>query len=78
MATKAFLRSLKKDQIHHGRVEMLISSTEIVCNIEGNLIQVENHTGQLFKLGSEIQLQVDSVEPLQLSLFNERKFRRVV
>lgn len=78
MATKAFLKSLKRDQIHTGRIEMIISATEVVCNIEGNLMQVENHTGVPFKLGTEITLQVEGVEPLRLSLYNENRFKRVV
>lgn len=78
MATKAFIKSLKKDQIHNGRVEMVISATEIVCNIEGNLISVSNQTGQMFRLGDQIQLQVESVDPIQMSLPNDRRFKRVV
>lgn len=78
MATKAFLKSLKRDQIFHGRVEVVLSQKDVVCNIEGNLLQVENHTGSPMERGSEITLQVESVEPLRLSIFSEKRFKRVV
>lgn len=78
MATKAFLSSLKRDQIFQGRIEVVLSQKDVVCNIDGNLLQVENHTGAPMARGTEITLQVESVEPLRLSIFSEKRFKRVV
>lgn len=80
MASRAFLRSLEKGQILRAIVEEAASSTEALCNFQGELLLVANHTGQGFKKGDPIRLQVKSIDPLQFHIFDSRnlKFERVV
>lgn len=80
MASRSFIQSLKKGQILLARVEEVNSGTETLCNFVGELLLVSNHTGQVFKKGDPIKLQVRSLDPLQFHIFDSRssKFERVV
>lgn len=80
MASRSFVKSLEKDQILRARVEEVSSSTELLCNFHGELLLIFNSTGQVFKVGDAISLQVMSVSPLRFQIFNpaSAKFQRVV
>ena len=80
MASQSFLRSLKKGQILHANVEEVTSSTEVLCNFQGELLLIFNHTGRLIKRNDPITLQVKSLSPLQFQIFSPgtTKFQRVV
>lgn len=80
MASRAFLQSLEKGQILRAQVEEVTSVTEALCSFQGELLLISNHTGQVFKKGDPITLQVKSVTPLQFQVFDSRrtKFQRVV
>ncbi|MEK2644255.1 hypothetical protein [Bdellovibrio sp. BCCA] len=74
------MKSLEKGQILLAVVEEAASPSEALCNFQGELLLVANHTGHLFKKGDPIRLQVKSVNPLQFHIFDPRnlKFERVV
>lgn len=80
MATKAFLNSLEKGQILRAMVEDVTSNTELLCNFQGELLLIANHTGIKFKKGDPIRLQVKSVDPLRFQIFGLRnlRFERVI
>lgn len=80
MASQSFLRALEKGQILHARVEEVTSSTEVLCNFQGELLLIFNHTGRFIKKDDPITLQVKSLSPLQFQIFESKntKFQRVV
>lgn len=80
MASRAFLNSLEKGKILRALVEEVTSSTEVLCNFQGELLLISNYTGLAFKKGDPIRLQVKSVNPLKFQIFDSRnsKFERVV
>ncbi|UXR64839.1 hypothetical protein EZJ49_01035 [Bdellovibrio bacteriovorus] len=80
MASAAFLRSLEKGRILNAVVEEVTSATAALCNFQGELLLISNHTGRQLKKGDPIQLQVQSVHPLQFQIFSSGspKFQRVV
>lgn len=80
MASQSFLRALKKGQILHANVEEVTSSTEVLCNFQGELLLIFNHTGRLIKRNDPITLQVTNLSPLQFQIFDpgSKKFQRVV
>lgn len=80
MASKVFLSSLEKGQILPAVVEEVAANTELLCNFQGELLLISNHTGLTFKKGEPICLQVMGVNPLKFKIFDVRspKFERVV
>lgn len=80
MASRAFLNSLKKDQILHAKVEEISSVTGILLNFQGDLLRISNLTGQIISKGQSIRLQVISLQPLQFQVFDSHssRFQRVV
>ncbi|AFY00305.1 hypothetical protein Bdt_0597 [Bdellovibrio bacteriovorus str. Tiberius] len=80
MASRAFLKSLEKGQILHAQVEEVTSPTELLCNFQGELLLIFNHTGSGFKKNDPISLQVLSINPLRFQVFSPSspKFQRVV
>lgn len=80
MASRAFLSSLEKGRILPALVEEVMSATDILCNFQGELLLIHNHTGGAFKKGDPVRLQVQSVNPLRFQLFvqGSGKFQRVV
>lgn len=78
MASRAFLKSLKKGQILHAKIEE-VQSSQLLCDFHGELLLVGNHTGKVFKKEEPISLQVIHVDPLQFQIFsNTKHFQRVV
>lgn len=78
MASRAFLKSLKKGQILPAIIEE-IQSAQILCNFEGELLLVGNHTGKSFRKGEPISLQVIHIDPLQFQIFSgSGSFQRVI
>lgn len=78
MASRAFLRSLKKGQILKAKIEE-VQSSQLLCNFEGELLLVGNHTGKSFKKEEPVFLQVISSDPLQFQIFsNSGSFQRVI
>jgi hypothetical protein len=75
---KPFISALKKDQTVWALVEEVLSVEEIIANFSGDLIRVVNHSGKNLKVGQRIQLHVDDVSPLRLSLvhFNRASTER--
>lgn len=80
MASRAFLSSLEKGRILPAVVEEVMSATEVLCNFQGELLLIYNHTGGTFKKGDPVRLQVQSVNPLRFQVFASGigKFQRVV
>lgn len=80
MASLSFIKSLQKGQILRATVEESTSATEALCNFQGELLLIFNHTGQAFKKGDPVRLQVVSIHPLRFHIFDSRKtkFERVV
>lgn len=80
MASVSFIRSLKKGLILKAVVEEVTSATSALCNFQGELLLISNHTGQKLKVGDPISLQVLSVSPLQFQVFDSKtsRFQRVV
>lgn len=78
MASRAFLKSLKKGQILKAKIEE-VQSAQILCNFQGELLLVGNHTGKSFRQDEPISLQVLSTDPLQFQIFSDtRSFQRVI
>ncbi len=80
MASQSFIKSLKKGLILKAVVEEVTSPTSALCNFQGELLLISNHTGQRLKVGDPIALQVRSVNPLQFQVFDSKssRFERVV
>ncbi|WP_291515422.1 hypothetical protein [Bdellovibrio sp. ArHS] len=74
------MNSLQKDQILHAIVEEVTSAKETLCNFQGELLLVGNHTGLPLKKGDPIKLQIISTHPLQFQIFDAKnmRFQRVV
>ncbi|XGC81397.1 hypothetical protein ACES2L_02720 [Bdellovibrio bacteriovorus] len=72
------MKSLKKGQILKAKVEEVTSPTSALCNFQGELLLIANHTGKPLQVNDPITLQVVSVNPLQFEIFNSRKFERVI
>jgi hypothetical protein len=78
MASQAFLLSLKKGQILRAKIEE-VQSSQLLCNFQGELLLVGNHTGKVFKKDEPISLQVISSDPLQFQIFSSAgQFTRVI
>ena len=78
MASRAFLKSLKKGQILHAKIEE-VQSSQLLCNFHGELLLVGNYTGKVFKKDEPISLQVIHADPLQFQIFSSAKqFQRVI
>ncbi len=78
MASRAFLKSLEKGQILRATVEE-VQSAQLLCNFQGELLLVGNHTGKSFKKEDPISLQVLRTDPLQFQIFSDSKqFQRVI
>lgn len=78
MASQAFLRSLKKGQILRAKIEE-IQSTQILCDFQGELLLVGNHTDKSFRKEEPVFLQVINVDPLQFQIFTGTgAFQRVI
>lgn len=78
MLSAEFARRLQKGQILHAQVEEVVSATETICSFHGDLLRITNRSGEAFKKGQPIKLQVLSLHPLQFQIFNPRQFNRVV
>ena len=80
MASRSFIKSLQKGQILQAIVEEVTSAKEALCNFQGDLLLVGNHTGLPLKKGDPIKLQVISTQPLQFQIFDAKnmRFQRVV
>lgn len=80
MASYSFIKSLKKGLILKAVVEEVTSTTSALCNFQGDLLLVSNHTGKPLKVGDPIALQVLSISPLQFQIFDSKssRFQRVV
>jgi hypothetical protein len=78
MASAVFLKNLEKGQILKARIEE-IQSSQILCNFQGELLLVGNHSGRVFRKNDPISLQVISLHPLQFQIFSDKtQFQRVV
>lgn len=78
MASRTFLKSLQKGQILQAQVEE-VQAAQLLCNFEGELLLVGNHTGRLFQRHEPISLQVLQTDPLRFQIFSKnRSFQRVV
>lgn len=78
MASVAFLKSLKKGQILRAKIEE-VQSSQILCNFQGELLLVGNHTGKFFLKDEPISLQVIHTDPLQFQVFTGAgSFQRVI
>ena len=80
MASAAFLRSLKKGQILNARVEDITPAEGLLCNFEGQLLRISNHSGLGIVKGQAIKLQVTQTDPLSFQIFdpNSVRFSRTV
>ncbi|WP_413559880.1 hypothetical protein [Bdellovibrio sp. HCB209] len=80
MATQAFLKSLTKGQILHSVVEEKQSGVDVLCNFQGSLLRIVNHTGQPMEKGQSVRLQVKCTDPLEFQIFDPNliKFERVI
>lgn len=80
MASNAFLKSLTKGQILHSVVEEKQSGGDVLCNFQGNLLRIANHTGQPMEKGQTVRVQVKCADPLEFQIFDPNiiKFERVI
>ena len=76
---KDFLNQLEKGQILIATIDEVLSATEMICAIQGQLLRIQNRSGQLLRKGEPIRLQVINLQPLQFQVFDEKgpSFRRV-
>lgn len=65
---KPSVRSLKLGQTVWALVEEHIAGGEVVINMSGDLLRVQNNTGRRFRFGERVQLRVTQLFPLTLAL----------
>lgn len=75
MARNDFFKKLEKGQILSARIEEVISSTEAICDFQGDLLRVANHTGADLRKGEAIRLQIKNVEPLEFQTFDPKNLK---
>lgn len=73
------LSELEKGQVVIATVDEVLSSIDLICAIQGHLLRIQNHSGQSFRKGEPLRLQVSSTNPLAFQVFDpkKQKFQRV-
>ena len=69
---KPSILSLKKGQRLWAIVEETIAGNELIINFSGDLLRVLNSSVRNFRAGERVQLEVETLSPLQLKLVAAR------
>lgn len=69
---KPVLRSLRPGQTVWAVVDEVIALGEIVVNFNGDLLRVKNESDRIFRVGTRIRLQVESVYPLAFKVLSNK------
>ncbi|RME15717.1 MAG: hypothetical protein D6797_06065 [Bdellovibrio sp.] len=63
----------KVGDIVWGQIEEQVSDEYLIVSFDGDLVRVQNKTGQTLKKGDRISLQVTQISPLHLTLHTSSK-----
>ena len=59
-----------------GKVEEVLSDSEILINFAGDLVRVHNETRKQFLVGERVMVQVRALEPLHFQVLPDRREQR--
>lgn len=70
---KHLIPNLKMGQKVWATIEEILDANEMIVNFDGDLLRVGNQSQRNFRVGQRIQLNVESLNPLQFKLVETKR-----
>lgn len=71
-------KSFRKGERILAEVVESLSTTEIICSLEGTLFRIRNESGRVLKKGDKALLEVTQATPLQFKTPTTKNLDRVI